>query len=329
MPGASVRRLCVGMASFSALFVLLVHCGYAQNYPAGPVRLLLPYPPGGASDFVGRTVAGKLSEYLRQQVVVDNRGGSGGNIAMEIVAKATPDGQTLAFAMTAQVAINVGLYPKLAFDPVRDYEPISLMTRAPYLLVVHPSVPANSIADLVTLAKAKPGQMNFWSTGNGSAPHLSMEMLRSMTGIEILHIPYKGAGPAWPDFLSGRVQMTFSTYSSTSPHIRAGRMRPLGVSSPGRLKVFPELPTVAEQGLSGYESGTWHGLLAPRGTPRPIIARLHAEIVNVLKSPDVAERFHAAAFETIGSTPQEFGTYIRSEIVKWTQVVKRSGAKID
>jgi len=313
----------------TAGFLFLSLAAQAQSYPNGPVRLLLPYPPGGASDFVGRAVANKLGELLRQQVVVDNRGGSGGNIAMEIVAKATPDGHTLAFGMTAQLAINPALYPKLPFDPVRDYEPISLMTHAPYLLVVHPSVAAKTIAELVTLAKAKPGQMTFWSTGNGSAPHLSMEMLRTMTGMELLHVPYKGAGPAWPDFLSGRVLMTFSTYSSTSPHIRAGRMRPLGVSSPSRLKVFPELPTVAEQGLPGYASGTWHGLLAPRGTPRTVVEKLHVEVVNTLKSPEVAERFSSAAFEIIASSPQDFGKYIKSELVKWGEVVKRSGAKID
>ncbi len=308
---------------------LLPQGGYAQTYPAKPVRLLIPYPPGGASDFVGRTIAAKLAEQLREQVVIDNRGGGGGSIAIDIAAKGTPDGHTLGFAMTAQFAINPALYPKLPYDPVRDFAPISLMTRSPYLLVVHPSVAAKSLADLVALAKAKPGELNHWSTGNGSAPHLSMEMLKSATGVSMVHVPYKGAGLAWPDFLSGRVHMTFATFSSTSPHIRANRLRPLGVSSPGRMKVFQELPTIAEQGVPGYESGTWHGLVAPRGTPLAVIKRLHAEVVKVLQSPEVAEKFTPVAIEMIGSTPQEFGAYIRTEITKWAGVVKRSGAKID
>jgi tripartite-type tricarboxylate transporter receptor subunit TctC len=328
MTQATARPLYVPCLLWATIALLPVDSS-AQAYPAGPIRLLLPYPPGGASDFVGRTIANRLSEQLRQQVVVDNRGGGGGSIAMEIAAKGTPDGHTLGFAMTAQFAINPALYPKLAYDPVRDFAPISLMTRSPYLLVVHPSVAAKSLADLVALAKSKPGDLNHWSTGNGSAPHLSMEMLKSATGVSIVHVPYKGAGPAWPDFLAGRVHMTFATFSSTSPHIRAGRLRPLGVSSPRRMTVFPELPTIAEQGVAGYESGTWHGLVAPRGTPRAAIERLHAEVVNVLKAPEVVEKFQPVAIEMIGSTPQAFGQYIRSEIAKWAQVVKRSGAKID
>jgi tripartite-type tricarboxylate transporter receptor subunit TctC len=308
---------------------VLSNGAYAQSYPAGPIRLLIPYPPGGASDFVARTIAAKLSEQLRQQIVIDNRGGGGGSIAMEIAAKGTPDGHTLGFAMTAQFAINPALYSKLPYDPLRDFAPVSLMTRSPYVLVVHPSIAANNIGELVTLAKAKPGEMNHWSTGNGSAPHLSMEMLKAATGINILHVPYKGAGPAWPDFLAGRTHMTFATFASTSPHIRANRLRPLGVSSPSRMKVFPELPTVAEQGVPGYESGTWHGLVAPRGTPPAVVQRLHAEVVKALKSQEVSDKFTPVAVEMIGSTPQEFGTYIRSEIRKWSEVVKRSGAKID
>lgn len=328
MPPSIARRLhapCLICCAFAAL----PHAAYAQAYPAGPIRLLIPYPPGGASDFVGRTIAAKLSEQLRQQIVIDNRGGGGGSIAMEIAAKATPDGHTLGFAMTAQFAINPALYSKLPYDPVRDFAPVSLMTRSPYVLVVHPSVAAKSLAELVSLAKSKPGVLNHWSTGNGSAPHLSMEMLKAATGMDIVHVPYKGAGPAWPDFLAGRVHMTFATFASTGPHIRAGRLRPLGVSSPKRMAVFPELPTVAEQGVPGYESGTWHGLVAPRGTPPAVIGKLHAEVVEVLKSPAIAEKFAPAAVEVIGSSPQEFADYIRSEIAKWAGVVKRSGAKID
>jgi tripartite-type tricarboxylate transporter receptor subunit TctC len=327
MMKAIARALCA--SCLCCAIAVLSHGAYAQTYPAKPVRLLIPYPPGGASDFVGRTIAAKLSEHLREQVVIDNRGGGGGSIAIEIAAKATPDGHTLGFAMTAQFAINPALYSKLPYDPVRDFAPISLMTRSPYVLVVHPSVAANNIGELVVLAKAKPGQMNHWSTGNGSAPHLSMEMLKAATGVNIVHVPYKGAGPAWPDFLAGRVHMTFATFASTSPHIRAGRLRPLGVSSPSRMKVFAELPTVAEQGLPGYESGTWHGLVAPRGTPPAVVQRLHAEVVKVLKSPEIADKFTPVAVEMIGTTPQEFSAYIRSEIVKWSEVVKRSGAKID
>lgn len=329
MHAAFGHERCIRTTCWAALLATTSLVAQAQTYPSGPVRLLLPYPPGGASDFVGRTVAHKLGEHLRQHVVVDNRGGSGGNIAMEIVAKATPDGHTLIFAMTAQVAINPALYPKLPYDPQRDYTPVILMTHAPYVLTVHPAVPAHNIGELVALAKAKPGQLNFFSTGNGSAPHLSMEMLKSATGIDIAHVPYRGSGVAWPDYLAGRVQMTFATYASVAPHIGAKRLRALGVSSPARIKVFPELPTVAEQGLPGYESGTWHGLMAPRGTPRAVIERLHTETAKALRTPEVGDKFAAGAIEVIASTPEAFGAYIRSEMTKWAGVVKRSGAKID
>jgi tripartite-type tricarboxylate transporter receptor subunit TctC len=329
MSSAFGRERCFRATCWAALLASAPLIAQAQTYPSGPIRLLLPYPPGGASDFVGRTVASKLGDNLGQHVVVDNRAGSGGSIAMEIAAKATPDGHTLIFAMTAQVAINPALYPKLPYDPLRDFVPVILMTRAPYVLTVHPTVPAHSIAELVSLAKAKPGQLNFFSTGNGSAPHLSMEMLKMATGIDVVHVPYRGSGVAWPDYLAGRVQMTFATYASVSPHISAKRLRALGVSSPERIKVFPELPTVAEQGVPGYESGTWHGIMAPSRTPRIAIERLHAETSKALRTPEVTDRFAAGAIEIIASTPEGFGAYIRSEMTKWAGVVKRSGAKID
>lgn len=301
----------------------------ADTFPARPLRLLLPYPAGGSADLIARPFALKLSERIGQAVVIDNRGGAGGNIAMELVAKAANDGYTLGIGMTPQLATNISLYKNLPYHPLRDYAPISLLASAPYLLEVHPSVPARSVAELVALAKQKPGQLNYWSSGSGSAPHLSMELLMSMTGITMIHVPYKGGGPAFPDFLAGRVQVTFTTYGSTGEHVRAGRLRALAVSSARRTKVMPELPTVAEAGVPGYESGVWYGLVAPRGTPRQMIARLNADAVATLNAADLGERLGALGMDIIGSTPEKFDATIKSEIPKWAEVIKRSGAKID
>jgi len=303
--------------------------GHAQNYPTGPIRLVIPYPPGGSSDVIARPLAPKLSERLGQHVVIDNRGGGGGNIAMEIAAKASPDGYTLVLALAAQLASNVSLYKNLPYDPVRDFAPICLLAAAPYLLEVHPSLPVNSVAEFIALAKAKPGQINYWSSGNGSAPHLSMELLKVMAHIDLVHVPYKGGGPAYPDFLAGRTQATFTSYGSSVQHVRAGRLRALAVSSARRSKALPDLPTVAEAGVPGYDSGVWYALLAPRATPRPVVERLNREVVAVMKSADMNERLSALAVEVLASTPQELGAYIKSEIVKWADVVKRSGATID
>ena len=301
---------------------------YAQNYPNKPVRLVLPYPPGGGTDVVARPLAQKLGEYLGQQVIVDNRGGAGGNIGMEFVAKSPPDGYTLVLALSAQFAVNPALYPRLPYDPVKDYAPISLLANAPYLLIVHPSVPAKSVRELITLVKAHPGQLAYSSSGSGSGAHLAGEMFRSLAHVVITHVPYKGAGPAMPDLIAGQVQMSFVTYTASAPHLQSGRLRALGVTTAQRSPALPDLPAIAET-LAGYNSAVWYGFAAPAGTPREIVARLNSEVLRVLAAPDFRNRITIAAVAPIGSTPEEFGSFISSEIVRWAKVVKYSGARVD
>jgi tripartite-type tricarboxylate transporter receptor subunit TctC len=317
----------VSVALIAALALPLTCHG--QTYPSGPIRMLVPYPAGGSSDVIMRPLAPALSLRLGQHVVVDNRGGGGGIIAMEIAAKAAPDGYTLVFALSAQVASNVSLFRNLPYDPVRDYAPISLLGAAPYLLEVNAAVPAKSVAEFIALAKAKPGQINYWSSGNGSAPHLSMELLKVMTGIDLVHVPYKGGGPAYPDFIAGRTQSTFTSYGSSIQHVHAGRLHMLAVSTAKRSGALPDLPTVAEGGVPGYDSSVWYALLAPRGTPLAIVERLNREVTAAMTTPDMVERLNALTLEVIASSPQQLVAHIKSEISKWADVVKRSGATID
>jgi len=300
----------------------------AQSYPVKPIRLVLPYPPGGGTDVIARPLAQKLTEQLGQQVIVDNRGGAGGNIGMEFVAKSPADGYTLLFALTAQYAVNPSLYPKLSYDPIRDYAPISLLANAPYLLVVHPTLPAKSVAELVALVKARPGQLSYSSSGNGSGAHLAGEMLRSLARVEIVHVPYKGAGPAMPDLIAGQVQLSFITYTAAGPHIKTGRLRALGVTTAKRSPTLPDLPAIGET-VAGYDSAVWYGFAAPAGTPLEIVSKLNAEVLRVLAAPDFRSRITLEAVSPIGSTPEEFGSFMKSEIVRWAKVVKDSGAKVD
>ena len=315
-------RCALGIMLIVALPVL------AQSYPSKPIRLVLPYPPGGGTDVIARPLAQKLTEQLGQQVIVDNRGGAGGNIGMEFVAKSPADGYTLLFALTAQYAVNPSLYPKLPYDPVRDYAPISLLANAPYLLVVHPTLPAKSVAELVALVKARPGQLSYSSSGNGSGAHLAGEMLRSLARVEIVHVPYKGAGPAMPDLIAGQVQLSFITYTAAGPHIKTGRLRALGVTTAKRSPTLPDLPAIGET-VAGYDSAVWYGFAAPAGTPLEIVSKLNAEVLRVLAAPDFRSRITLEAVSPIGSTPEEFGSFMRSEIVRWAKVVKDSGAKVD
>lgn len=301
---------------------------FAQNYPAKPVRLVLPYPPGGGTDVIARPLAQKLTEQLGQQVIVDNRGGANGNIGMEFVAKSPPDGYTLLFALTAQYAVNPTLYPKLPYDPVRDYAPISLLANAPYLLVVHPSIPAKSVKELIALLKSRPGQLAYSSSGNGSGAHLAGEMLRSLARVEMTHVPYKGAGPAMPDLMAGQVQLSFVTYTAAGPHIKTGRLRALGVTTAKRSPTLPDLPAIGET-VEGYDSAVWYGFAAPAGTPADIVSKLNTEVLRVLAAPDFRNRITLEAVAPIGTTPDEFASFIKSEIVRWAKVVKDSGARID
>ncbi|MBI4207283.1 MAG: tripartite tricarboxylate transporter substrate binding protein [Betaproteobacteria bacterium] len=306
-----------------------VSVAQTPSYPAKPVRLVLPYPPGGGSDTIARPLAQRLTEFMGQQVIVDNRGGAGGNIGMEHVARSTPDGYTIVTALTAQLAVNVSLYRKLPYDPVKDFAPITLLAEGPYLLVVHPSLPVKSVKQLIALARARPNQIVYASSGNGSGGHLAAELLNSMTGIRMLHVPYKGGGPALVDLLAGQVQVLFATYASGRGHIESGRMRALAVSTAKRPAAIPGLPTVAEAGVPGYDSGVWYAFLAPAGTPRDIVGKLNREIVRALNHPDYRKMLVNAAIDPIGGAPEELGQHIRREIGKWAKVVKDAGVRVD
>ncbi len=296
----------------------------ADAWPARPIRMIVAYPPGGGTDQVGRVMAEQLAQSLGQNVVIDNRGGATGNIGTELAARAIPDGYTLLMCNVAPNAVNVSLFKKLGFDPVKDFSPVSLVAVTPNILVAHPSMPVKTVADLVALAKAKPGALNFPSAGVGSSSHLAGEMLKSMAGIDMVHVPYKGGGPALIATISGQVQIMFATMPAAMPHVKSGKVRPVAVTTAKRSQAMPELPTIAESGVKGYEASTWYGLLAPARTPKPVIDRLHAETVKILAGP-VRQRLEAQGFEPDGGTPAAFAAYIKSEITKWAKVIKQAG----
>ena len=300
----------------------------AQPYPAKSIRVIAGFPPGSGADITARVIGARLSEALGQQVVVENRPGAGSNIAAEIAAKSTADGYTL-FIGTVANTINATLYAKLPFDFARDFAPVALTTAAPNVLVVHPSVPAKSVKDLIALAKSRPGQLNYASAGTGTAPHLSGELFNAMAGVRMVHIPYKGSPPAVTDLLAGEVALMFSPSSTVLPHVKTGRLRALAVTTAARLPSLPELPTVAESGLKGYETITWFGFVAPARTPPAVITRLNAEIVKVLALPEVRNLFASQGIETLGGTPDRFASYIRDEIAKWAEAIRLSGAKAE
>ena len=300
----------------------------AANYPTKPIRLIVPYPPGGGSDTVSRAVARPLSDNLGHQVVVDNRGGAGGNIGMELAAKAPADGHTLVFALTAQLAINPALYKKIPYDPIKDFEPITQLASGPYVLVVHPSLPAKSVKELIALARSSPGKIAYASSGNGSGGHLANELLNSMTGIEMQHIPYKGGGPALVDVLAGNVKVLFATWSSSKAHIESGRLRALGVSTDKRLTGV-DIPTIAEAGVPGFDAGVWYAFLAPAGTPKAIVSKLNKEIIKAANHPDAKKVLDRGSIELVGSSPQELAKFMKSELAKWRKVVQESRMKVD
>jgi tripartite-type tricarboxylate transporter receptor subunit TctC len=304
------------------------HAQSVTTFPTKTIRLVIPYPPGGGTDTIGRPLAQKLSESLKQQVIFDNRGGAGGNIGMEIVAKAPPDGHTIVLALTAQLAVNPSLYKKLPYDPLKDFEPITLLATGPYILIVHASLPARSVKELIALARSRPGQITYASSGNGSGAHLANELLDSMAHIRMVHIPYKGGGPALVDLLAGNVQVLFATYAASKPHIEAGRVRALGVSTAKRLTGV-DIPTIAEAALPGYDAGVWYAFLAPAGTPRETIMRLNSEIVRAVNTADMKAVLSRAAIEPIGSSPEELTKFMKSEIAKWAKVVKEANVQVD
>jgi tripartite-type tricarboxylate transporter receptor subunit TctC len=301
---------------------------WAQQYPVRAVRLIVPFPPGGGTDTMARVVAPKLSEFLGQQVVAENRGGAGANIGAELAAKSAPDGYTL-MLNTITNAIGASLYSRLNYDLVRDFAPITQLATTPHILVVHPSVPVKSVKEFVALAKAKPGELAYSSSGSGSAAHLAGELFNSLTGVKTTHVPYKGGGPSMIALVGGEVSVCFATMPSAIGYVRSGRLRGIAVTTERRSPSTPELPTIAETGVAGYEAGSWYGLSVPAGTSKEIIARLHAETIKVVGLPDVKERLFNAGFEIVTSTPEQFAAFTRNEIQKWGKIVKAAGLKVD
>ena len=301
----------------------------AQNYPVKSIKLVVPFTPGGSTDILARFIGQKLSEMWSQQVIVDNRAGAGGNIGVEIVAKSTPDGYTLVMGHIGTFGVNPTLYPKLPYDPIRDFQPITLVAKIPNMLALNPSVPARSVKEVLALAKAKPGMLNFGSGGNGSAAHLAGEYFKLMAKLDIVHIPYRGTAPAVTDLMAGQIAMMITGVPPLLQQVKAGKLRGIAVATAQRLPLLPEFPTIAEAGVPGYEATQWYGILVPAGTPRPVVDKLHAAIVQILARPDARERLAADAAEPVGNTPEEFGAFIKAEITRWAPVVKASGAKPD
>jgi tripartite-type tricarboxylate transporter receptor subunit TctC len=300
-----------------------------QAYPTKPIRFIVTFPPGGSSDLIARALAPVLSERLRQQVIVENRPGAGGNIGMEVVAKAAPDGYTMGLGAAGALSANVSLYPKMPYDPVKDFAPVSNVAFVPFFLIANPSLPANNLQELVALASAKPGELMLGYGGNGTAMHLSGELFKLMAKIQLVNVPYKGSGPAAVDTMGGQLPLAMVDVASAITQVKAGRLKALAVTTAKRISAAPDVPTFAEAGLPGYEATGWFGVVMPAGTPPNIVGRMNAELVAALKRQEIRERVIAAGAEPSPSTPEEFGALIRSEIMKWAEVVKASGAKLD
>jgi tripartite-type tricarboxylate transporter receptor subunit TctC len=318
----------VSLAS-AALLAVASGAPLAQTYPAKPVRMIVPFPAGGATDIVARLIAQKLTENWRVQVLVDNRGGAGGTIGSDIAAKSPADGYTLLMGTSSTHAVAPSLYSKLAYDPVRDFAPVTLVASATILLAIHPSLPTKNVRGLIALAKKQPNALSFASSGNGGISHLVGEHFKSVAGIQMLHVPYKGDTPALIDLVSGQVHLMFGTAVSFLPYVKTGRLHALAVTNPKRSPIVPEVPTVAESGLPGFEALQWFGIFAPAGTPKDVVAKLNADIVKASRLPDVRERMTSLGADIVGSTPEQFAAFQRADTAKWAKVVKASGAKID
>jgi tripartite-type tricarboxylate transporter receptor subunit TctC len=315
---------------FAAMAVMLVSTAGAQDtrYPAKPIRLLVGYTPGGATDIIARTIAAKLQDSLGQTVLVENKPGATSNIASEAVAKAAPDGYTLLVGTIAN-ATNMTIYKNPGYDTLRDFAPITQTMSAPSVLAVHPSVPARTLRELIALAKQQPGKLTYASSGNGGSPHLAGEMLKLRAGIDIVHVPYKGATQGMTDLLGGQVTMSFQTALSAIPHLQSGKLAVIAVAAHRRMALLPNVPTMAEAGMPDFEVSSWNGLFAPARTPPDIVARLHQATVKALGLPDVREKLAAQGAEPVGQSPEEFRSYIKSEIDKWGRVIRESGAKVE
>ena len=318
-----MKRLFVFVA-----LALLAGAASAQSYPSKPVRVVIPWPPGGSNDVVGRIVTQKVGENLGQQFIVDNRAGAAGSIGADVVAKAPPDGYTLMVHSTSHVG-NAHLYKKLPYDTLKDFTGVALLAAQPGALTIHPSLPVKTVKEFIALAKARPGTNNYSSSGNGSAPHLSMELLVAMTGIKIVHVPYKGGAPQVTALVSGETQASLATVSTVLVHVQSGRLRALGVSSAKRTATMPDVPTIAEAGVPGYEMSPWIGVFVPTGTSKELIAKLNSEINRALKAPDVSNLLSSNALDALGGTPEEFDVRIKADYEKYAKLIKLTGAKVD
>jgi tripartite-type tricarboxylate transporter receptor subunit TctC len=300
----------------------------AQTYPAKPVRMIIPFPPGGPTDLMGRMAADRLSKGLGVQVIPDNRGGAGGNIGFELCAKSPPDGYTVCMMTVAQ-SISPGIYRKLGYDLSKDFSYVTLMATLPSMLTSHPTLPVKSVKDVIALAKSQPGQLIYASTGNGTSPHMLMEMLKWMAGIDMVHVPYKGQAQSVVDQISGQIQLAFNTAVTVLPHVKEAKLKPLAISTRERFPPMPELPTVAEGGVKGYDASSWQAVVMPAGTPREIVARVYQELASMLKAPDTRERFLAQGALASGMPPEEFAAFVKREAEKWAKVGKAAKVQVD
>ena len=319
----------VVLVAWAAIALGLPVLACAQAYPSKPIRLVVPFPPGGSLDVVARAIGQKLSDAWGQPVVIDNRPGAGGNIGADLVAKAAPDGYTILEGALSTHAVNVSLYSKMPYDPVRDFAPITLVAVTPNVLVLNPSVPANSVKELIAYAKANPGKLSFGSGSNGSAGHLAGELFKMEAGVDMVHIPYKGAAPAMQDLLSGQIQLMFDNLANSMQYVRAGKLKALAVTTAQRSALVPDLPTLSEAGLPGFDISTWWGFMAPAGTPKEVIAKWNADVSRILATPEMKAFFAQQGAEPSPTSPEAFGEMIRREIAKYAKIVKASGAKVD
>ncbi len=324
-----ILHLRVLLAAMPWLIFSTTLAAQSAAWPAKPIRWISPFAPGGGADITSRIIAQKLGPALNQQVLVDNRGGAGGNIGVDIAAKAPPDGYTLVLGTIGPIAINVSLYKKLPFDPMKDLLPITQAANALNVLVVHPSLPAKTVKDVIAIAKARPGELSFGSSGPGATDHLAGELFKTLTGVNMVHVPYKGGAPAMLDLMAGQVQTVFSTVSTAIGAIKGGKVRAIAMTGDKRFELMPELPTIAQAGVSGFEVRNWYGVFAPAGTSKEIVTRLNSELVKVLQMPDVKSKLLESGIEALHSTPEQFATYIQSETRRWAKVVKDSGARAE
>ena len=311
------------------LLALAAPLAWAQAYPSKPVRIIVPYPPGGGNDILGRLFAAKLTERMGQTFIVENRPGAGTMIGTEAAAKSAPDGYTILLSSIATHALSPNLYSRVPYDPVKDFTPITLLGIAPTVLVVNKDLPVKNLAELLAAAKAKPGEFAYASGGNGTPPHINGEVFKSVAGVDLLHVPFKGGGAALADLTAGRVHVMLDTAASAMSHVRGGRLRALAISAPQRSPEYPDLPTFAEAGLPGYETNAWYSMHAPAGTPAEVVRRLNAELVAILKDPDIVARFKQLSTDPVGNSPGEFAAFVRAELDKYARIIKTAGIKLD